>query len=374
MEAIGKLTGGVAHDFNNLLQVISGNLQLLLKDVAGNERASQRVENALSGVGRGSRLASQLLAFGRRQPLEPKVVNAGRLVSGMGDMLRRTIGEGIEVEAMVSGGLWNTLIDPGQLENAVLNLAINARDAMGDEGKLTIEVGNAFLDDAYVLQHTDVAAGQYVVLAVSDTGTGIPPEIMNQVFEPFFSTKPHGKGTGLGLSMVYGFVKQSRGHVAIYSEPDQGTAVRMYLPRADSAADAVAPAAASEPVARGVETILLVEDDNLVRRFVRQQLADLGYQVLVAASGPEALPFLASGATIDLLFTDVVMPGGMTGRQLAEAARSMRPGLRVLFTSGYTENVIVHAGRLDPDARLLSKPYRRVDLARRIRDALDDAD
>ncbi|MER2536450.1 MAG: response regulator [Rhizobiaceae bacterium] len=372
MEAIGKLTGGVAHDFNNLLQVISGNLQLLLKDVAGNERASQRVENALSGVGRGSKLASQLLAFGRRQPLEPKVVNAGRLVSGMGDMLRRTIGEGIEVETMVSGGLWNTLIDPGQLENAVLNLAINARDAMGDEGKLTIEVGNAFLDDAYVLQHTDVAAGQYVVLAVSDTGTGIPAEIMNQVFEPFFSTKPHGKGTGLGLSMVYGFVKQSGGHVKVYSELGHGTTVKLYLPRSSESEDWPANVA-SGPVTGGTETVLVAEDDDEVRATVLELLSDLGYRVLTARDAASALSVVESGIPIDLLFTDVVMPGTMRSPELARKARERLPDIAVLFTSGYTENSIVHGGRLDAGVDLLSKPYTREALARKIRHVLSNA-
>ncbi|WP_246205425.1 hybrid sensor histidine kinase/response regulator [Microvirga arsenatis] len=368
MEALGQLTGGVAHDFNNLLQVISGNLQLLAKDIAGNVRAETRVQNALAGVSRGSKLASQLLAFGRRQPLEPKVVNIGRFIKGMDDMLRRTLGEEIEVETVVSGGLWNAQVDPGQIENAILNLAINARDAMNGQGRLTIEAGNALLDDRYALQH-DVAAGQYVMLAITDTGCGIPPEILDRVFDPFFSTKPEGKGTGLGLSMVYGFVKQSGGHIKIYSEVGQGTTVRIYLPRVYEQEDVLTDLRTA-PVRGGSETILVVEDDEDVRETAVALLSDLGYRVLKARDATSALSIIESGLEIDLLFTDVVMPGPLRSPELARKARARLPHIAVLFTSGYTENAIVHGGRLDPGVELLAKPYLREDLARKIRHVL----
>jgi signal transduction histidine kinase/DNA-binding response OmpR family regulator len=368
MDAIGKLTGGVAHDFNNLLQVVGGNLQLLAKDIAGNERAETRVRNALAGVSRGSRLASQLLAFGRRQPLEPKVVNIGRFVKNMDDMLRRALGEQVEVETVIAGGLWNTLVDPGQIENAILNLAINARDAMDGHGRLTIEAGNAMLDDDYALGH-DVEAGQYVMLAVTDTGSGIAPEVLERVFEPFFSTKPEGKGTGLGLSMVYGFVKQSGGHIKIYSELGHGTTVKIYLPRAQQSEDMLADTV-GVPVRGGDETILVVEDDEEVREIAVSLLADLGYRILKAKDAQSALSVIESGARIDLLFTDVVMPGPLRSPELARKARERIPGIAVLFTSGYTENAIVHGGRLDPGVELLSKPYTREALARKIRHVL----
>jgi signal transduction histidine kinase/DNA-binding response OmpR family regulator len=369
MESIGKLTGGVAHDFNNLLQVISGNLQLLGKDVAENGRAKERISNALAAVERGSRLASQLLAFGRRQPLEPKVVNIGRLVTGMDDMLRRALGEEIEVETMVSGGLWNTFADPIQIENALLNLAINSRDAMDGAGKLTIEVGNAFLDDSYSRIHPEVTAGQYVVLAVTDTGSGMTQEIMQQAFEPFFSTKPEGKGTGLGLSMVYGFAKQSGGHVKIYSEIGEGTTLKLYLPRSLQSEDRVTTTDAV-PATGGTETILVAEDDEGVRATVIEMLSDLGYHVLKAKDAQSALTVIESGAHIDLLFTDVVMPGPLRSPELARMARERLPDIAVLYTSGYTENSIVHGGRLDPGLELLSKPYTREELARKIRHVL----
>ncbi len=366
METVGKLTGGVAHDFNNLLQVVAGNLHLLSKAVAGNERAERHVANALAGVGRGAKLSSQLLAFARRQPLEPKVVHLGRLVQGMEDMLQRSLGEEIELETVASGGLWNTSIDPAQVENAILNLAINARDAMDGNGKLTLEVGNAFLDETYARTHADVSPGQYVVLAVSDTGKGMPPEVMAQAFEPFFSTKPEGKGTGLGLSMVYGFVKQSGGHVKIYSEPGHGTTVKLYLPRTLQKADAL-PSIDFEPVTGGTETILVAEDDDAVRATVIEILGDLGYRILKANDAASALAILESGVPIDLLFTDVVMPGALRSPELARRARELQPGIAVLFTSGYTENAIVHGGRLDAGVDLIGKPYTQDALARKIR-------
>lgn len=366
MEAVGKLTGGIAHDFNNLLQVVAGNLQLLMKDVGGNERAGQHLRNALAGVARGSKLASQLLSFGRRQPLAPKIVNLGRFVRGMDDMLRRALGEGIEVETVTSAGLWNTLVDTSQVENAILNLAINARDAMNGHGKLTIEAGNAALTDDYAAGHVGSEPGQYVMLAVTDTGAGIAPEILEHVFEPFFTTKPEGQGTGLGLSMVYGFVKQSNGHIRIYSEPGLGTTVRIYLPRAHQAED-LATETDAGPVIGGTETILVVEDDEDVRNTVVELLSDLGYGILKAKDAQSALAIVESGAPIDLLFTDVVMPGPLASPELARKTRERLPDVAVLFTSGYTDNAIVHAGRLDPGIELLSKPYTREALARKIR-------
>ena len=374
MESIGNLTGGVAHDFNNLLQVISGNMQLLSNDLAGNARAEQRLQNAMAGVARGSKLASQLLAFGRRQPLAPKVVNIGRLVRNMDDILRRALGEAIEVETIVAGGLWNTFIDPSNVENAILNLAINARDAMDGSGRLTIEAGNAFLDDKYAANYSDVTAGQYVILAVTDTGVGMTREILDQVFEPFFTTKPEGKGTGLGLSMVYGFVKQSGGHINIYSEPGQGTTIKLYLPRSTQSEDRLVDIE-SGPITGGSETILVAEDDEAVRETVVALLSDLGYRVLKARDAQSALTVIESGMAIDLLFTDVVMPGPMKSPELARQARERLPDISVLFTSGYTENSIVHSGRLDEGVELLSKPYTREALARKIRYVLskDDA-
>ena len=368
MEAIGNLTGGVAHDFNNLLQVISGNLQLLAKDIAGNDRAERRVSNALAGVSRGAKLASQLLAFGRRAALEPKVVNIGRFVSGIDDMLRRALGEGIEIETIVAGGLWNTFIDPAQIENALLNLAINARDAMDGNGKLTIEAGNASLDDTYARAH-QIAAGQYVMLAVTDTGSGMPADVVAQAFEPFFSTKPEGKGTGLGLSMVYGFVKQSGGHVRIYSEVGSGTTIKLYLPRADQRED-VLVAHETAPISGGAETILVAEDDAEVRSTVVETLRDLGYRVLTATDAASALTVIESGVAIDMLFTDVVMPGALKSPELARKAKERLPDIAVLFTSGYTENAIVHGGRLDLGVELLSKPYSRETLARKVRQVM----
>ncbi len=371
MEAIGQLTGGVAHDFNNLLQVIAGNLQLLSKDLVGHEHARRRITNALAGVERGAKLASQLLAFGRKQALEPRVVNIGHFVSGIEDMLRRTLGEGIEIETIRGGGLWNVSVDPTQIENAILNLAINARDAMEGQGKLTIEVGNAFLDDNYARLQSDVKAGQYVMLAVTDTGSGMPAEIIDQVFEPFFSTKPVGRGTGLGLSMVYGFVKQSAGHIKIYSEVGHGTTIKLYFPRVHQQEDQLA-GSDTGPVTGGSETILVAEDDEQVRDTVVEMLVDLGYRVLKAKDAAAALTIIESGIHIDLLFTDVVMPGALKSADVARQAKVRQPHLAVLFTSGYTENSIVHGGKLDAGVELLSKPYTRDALARKLRHVLSN--
>ncbi|WP_038960224.1 hybrid sensor histidine kinase/response regulator [Bradyrhizobium japonicum] len=369
LEAIGQLTGGVAHDFNNLLQVISGNLQLLSKDIAGNARAEMRVQSALAGVARGSKLATQLLAFARRQPLEPRVVNVGRLIKGMDELLRRAIGEEIEVETVVGGGLWNSLIDPDQLENAILNLAINARDAMNGEGRLTIEASNAFLDDEYVRHYDDLIAGQYVMIAVTDTGVGIPSDILERVYEPFFTTKAEGKGTGLGLAMVYGFLKQSGGHVKIYSEIGAGTTVKLYFPREMAIEDTLVSATSGD-IKGGEETVLVVEDDDEVREVAVSMLSDLGYRVVKARDAVAALAIVDSGIPIDLIFTDVMMPGTLRSPELARKAKERLPNVAVLFTSGYTQNAIVHGGRLDPGVELLAKPYTREALARKIRHVL----
>ncbi len=344
MEAIGKLTGGVAHDFNNLLQVIAGNLQLLARDIAGHEAGERRLRNALAGVTRGSKLASQLLAFGRRQPMRPKVVNLGRFIREMDDMLRRALGEEIEIETVISGGLWNTMVDPSQVENALLNLAINARDAMRGRGKLTIEAGNASLDAVYAAAHPDVRPGQYVMLAVTDTGSGMSGEVIEHAFEPFFTTKPEGQGTGLGLSMVWGVVKQSEGHIKIYSELGEGTTIRIYLPRSRQEEDRT-PETETAPAVGGTETILVVEDDEDVRNTVVDMLTDLGYRVLKARDAQSGWAIIESGVPIDLLFTDVVMPGPLRSPELARKARERLPDIAVLFTSGYTENAIVHGGR-----------------------------
>lgn len=371
MESLGKLTGGVAHDFNNLLQVISGNIQLLQKEFGDNERAQSRLINAMAGVERGAKLSGQLLAFGRRQPLEPRVISVGRMINSMGDMLRRVLGEEIEVETVISGGLWNTMVDPSQIENALLNLAINARDAMDGAGKLTLEVGNAYLDANYAADHDEVTAGQYVVIAVTDTGSGIAPEIIDKVFEPFFTTKTEGQGSGLGLSMVYGLIKQSGGHIKLYSEQGEGTTVKLYLPRTHAAEEVMRPVE-NGPVAGGTETVLVVEDDSAVRATVVEMMTDLGYKVLKAPDAASALAIVESGVPIDLLFTDVVMPGQLKSPELARRAQQAIPNLAVLFTSGYTENAIVHGGRLDAGVELLSKPYTRAALARRVRQVLAD--
>jgi PAS domain S-box-containing protein len=369
MEAIGNLTGGIAHDFNNLLQVIHGSLELLERDAGTLPKAAQRIANALTAVQRGSRLAQQLLAFGRRQPLQPKVVNVGRFVHGLEDMLRRTLGEQVEVRTLIAEGLGNTLVDPGQVENALLNLAINARDAMNGEGQLTIEASNVVLGAADAHSHDEEVPGPYVMLAVTDTGSGIPAEIMEQVFEPFFTTKPEGKGSGLGLSMVYGFVRQSGGHVRIHSTVGQGTTVRLYLPRV-MAEEAAPEAVHDDTVTGGAETVLVVEDDEAVRAVVIETVAGLGYKVLQAKDAQSALMVIESGLRIDLLFTDVVMPGPLRSTELAQRAQQVQPDIAVLFTSGYAESVIVHEGRLDAGVELLSKPYTREALGRKFRHVL----
>ncbi|MCQ4158390.1 CHASE3 domain-containing protein [Roseomonas sp. GC11] len=372
MEAVGQLTGGVAHDFNNLLQVVSANLDLMGRDLGPDHPVRRYLGHAISALARGARLTAQLLAFARRQPLDPRVLNPGRLVQDMADLLRRTLGERIAVEAVVAAGQWNALVDPGQLENALLNLALNARDAMPEGGKLTIEVGNSVLDQDYAGAHLEVEPGSYVMIAVSDTGSGMTPEVAARAYEPFFTTKGEGRGTGLGLSQVYGFVKQSGGHLKIYSEPGQGTTVKLYLPRS-LAAEEVPGGGVPGPVMGGTETVLVVEDDAEVREAVVEMLQDLGYRVLRAENAEAALTVVSSGVQVDLLFTDVVMPGPLPTREMVRRAQGQLPGMKVIYTSGYTANAIIHDGRLDREVQLLSKPYRREELARQVRRALGPA-
>jgi len=371
LEAVGQLTGSVAHDFNNLLTVIMGNSELLTRRLEGDSGLRALAEMTGTAAQRGAELTHRLLAFARRQPLEPKLVDVGKLVSGMDGLLRRTLSEDIDIEIVRGGGLWIVEVDPGQLELALLNLAINARDAMPGGGQLTVETANVWLNDAYVEENPGASPGQHVLVSVSDTGAGMPREVMDQAFEPFFTTKDVGKGSGLGLSMVYGFVKQSGGHIKIYSEMAEGTSVKLYFPRSFAEDAEIAGAVQEIRPAGGSERILVVEDDELVREHVISQLKGLGYRVTSAGNGPEALEVLKQLEDIDLLFTDIIMPAGIDGGELANQARKLRPGLRVLFTSGYTENAIVHSGRLDRGVQLLSKPYRLRELASKVRSVLD---
>ncbi|MDB5857336.1 MAG: sensory box protein [Ramlibacter sp.] len=371
LESLGQLTGGVAHDFNNLLTVILGNAGVLEEELHGDAQLAPLAPLAqvvVEAAQRGADLTRRLLAFARRQALEPRVVDINQLVGGMDTILRRTLGDHIVIDVDGAPGLWPALVDPMQLDNTLLNLCLNARDAMPGGGRLGILTGNVHLDDAGATRRREVKPGPYVMLAVSDTGTGIAPQHLDRVFEPFFTTKERGKGTGLGLAMTYGFLKQSGGHAEIESTPGRGTTVRLYLPRAAHAGEQLPeplPAVPRPARSRTPYRILLVEDDELVRRFASDQLIDLGYTVLQAQDGPQALAILVQDDAIDLLFTDVVMPG-MSGRELADLARAQRPALRVLYTSGYPEDAIVHDGRLDAGVQLLAKPYRREELARRV--------
>ncbi len=372
MEAVGQLTGGIAHDFNNMLAVVIGGLDMIGRRLARGEiDVARYLEAAREGAARAASLTQRLLAFSRQSPLSPEPVEGNRLIADLTDLLARTLGEGIAVETVLGAGLWRAEADRGQLENAIVNLAVNARDAMPDGGRLTIETGNAHVGDDYA-READMAAGQYVLIAVTDTGTGMSPDVLAKAFDPFFTTKPVGKGTGLGLSQVFGFVRQSRGHVRIYSEPDVGTTVRLYLPRFYGEAPTPRQRAALPPVRGGEphEIILVVEDEARVRNFSVEVLRDLGYTVVHADSGPSALEMLDAGQAVTLLFTDVVMPG-MTGRELADRAATMLPDLKILYTTGYTRNAVVHNGVLDPGTKLLSKPFGVDDLARKVRDALD---
>jgi PAS domain S-box-containing protein len=381
MEAIGQLTGGIAHDFNNLLTVVLGGLETisrqlaLLPPSAAATRIGKARDMALHGAQRAATLTRRLLAFARQQALVPKPLDINKLVGGMAEFLQRMLGETVALETVLLAGLWRTYADEHELENAVLNLVLNARDAMPDGGKVTIETANCYLDASYVATLLEpVAAGQYVMIAVADNGIGIDKATIERVFEPFFTTKEAGKGTGLGLSQVYGFVRQSAGHVKIYSEPGEGTAVKLYLPRhfAPEEHPDESDRATEANAASGAETILLAEDDEDLRNVTAETLTELGYRVLRASTGPGAIDLIDRRDRIDLLLTDVVMRGGMNGRELAEEAVRRRPGLKVLFTTGYTRNAIVHHGRLDPGVNLINKPYTPTELAARIRALLDE--
>jgi PAS domain S-box-containing protein len=372
MEVVGQLTGGIAHDFNNMLTVITGTIELLAEAVAENPKLAEMTGLISDAADRGVELTRSLLAFARKQPLQPCDVGINDLVLKSEKLIRPTLGEQIEIRSVLEDDIWPAFVDPGQLSTALLNLAINARDAMPDGGKLTLETHNVVFDDSDAGPDGEMQPGNYVMIAVSDTGTGIPRAIREKVFEPFFSTKEVGKGTGLGLSMVYGFVKQSKGHIRIYSEERHGSTFRIYLPRAVvSPSTRSAEIAPEIPMRGGNETILVVEDDALVRRHVTSQLQSLGYRTISAANATEALALADSGAAFDLLFSDVIMPGSMNGCQLAEALAKRGAPSRVLFTSGYPANALIHHGRLDPGILLLTKPYRRAALARMLRVALN---
>jgi PAS domain S-box-containing protein len=378
MEAIGQLTGGVAHDFNNLLTIVIGNLETAqrhLGDLTGGvaSRLKRSLDNAMRGAQRAATLTQRLLAFSRQQPLDPKPLDLNQFIAAEVEFLQRSLGETIEVEAVGRAGLWPVEVDAHQLEAALLNLAVNARDAMPNGGKLTIETGNAFLDQDYCSINPEVIPGQYAMIAVSDNGTGMTANVVERAFEPFFSTKSAGQGTGLGLSQVYGFIKQSKGHIKIYSEVGEGTSVKIYLPRLlqhiDRGDEEMQAGEAVEGA--GNETILVVEDDRDVRAYLVELLRDLNYRVLGAHDAVSALGLIENGEIhIDLLLTDVVLPG-MNGRQLAEQAKNRRPDLKVLFTTGYSRNAIVHQGRLDPGVAMIQKPITQERLAARVRDLLD---
>ena len=372
MEAVGRLTGGIAHDFNNHLTVISSNIELLQHRLPqGSESLTRLTTAAMAGVQRAATLTHRLLAFSRQQPLDPEALDIGRLVSGMSDLLRRSLGEDIAIETVLPAGLWQTRVDANQLENVLLNLAVNSRDAMPHGGKLVIETANAHLDESYAAAHAEVSPGQYVMLSVSDTGTGMSPDVIERAFEPFFTTKPLGQGTGLGLSMVYGFVKQSGGHVAIQSEPGQGTTIKVYLPRFLRAVEAPKAAAVRTSAQPGKETILVVEDDEHVRRASVEALREIGYQVLEAGDAMDGVRLIVDRGGIDLLFTDVGLPGGVNGRALADAARKAQPGLLVLFTTGYVREAARQTEVREQGLYFIAKPFTLTALAQKIRDVLD---
>ena len=370
MEAVGQLTGGVAHDFNNLLTIIIGNIGIAKRGVV-EARAERALDNALVGAERAAQLTQRLLAFSRRQPLNPRVLDVNKLILSISDLLTRTLGENIKLETISGAGLWKVEADASEMESTLLNLALNARDAMPEGGKLTIETSNAYLDDEYCRQQEDLTPGQYILIAISDSGSGMSAETIDRAFEPFFTTKEAGKGTGLGLSQVYGFMKQSNGHVKIYSEPGEGTTIKLYLPRreGDEAAVSGDDQAGSD---RGrEETILIVEDDDGVRQYASEILRDLNYQVIEAKDSASALRLLEANKKFDLLLTDVVLPG-KNGRELATEIDRRRPGTKILFMTGYSRNAIVHHGRLDPGTELIQKPLIERDLARKIRQVLDN--
>jgi signal transduction histidine kinase len=378
MEALGQLTGGVAHDFNNMLAIIVGNLDMLIRRLSGQEKLLSLAENALSGANRAAALTKGLLAFSRQQPLDPKPTDVNKCVADMSELLRRSLGEHIAVETVLGGGLWRAFVDPPQLESAILNLAVNARDAMAEAGvqrgkaggRLTIETSNAFLDKTYADAHEEVESGQFVLVAITDTGGGMTPDVMERAFDPFFTTKRLGEGTGLGLSQVHGFLKQSRGHIKLYSELGVGTTVKLYLPR-DTQGAALDEPLAPRPIEAvgGPYTVLIAEDDPGVRSFAVSAARELGYKVIEADGATLALERLAQRPEITLLLTDVVMPGA-NGRQLVDAALGLRPDLKVIYMTGYTRNAIVHNGVLDAGTRLLTKPFTLEQLDRELRDAL----
>ncbi|HEV7439942.1 MAG TPA: ATP-binding protein, partial [Methylobacterium sp.] len=373
MEAVGQLTGGLAHDFNNLLAGISGSLELMQTRMAqGRLNELDRYMVVAQGAAkRAAALTHRLLAFSRRQTLDPKPTHVNRLVADLEEMIRRTVGPAIAVEVVGAAGLWPALVDPNQLENALLNLCINARDAMPDGGRITIETGNTWMDERGARQH-DMPPGQYLSVCVTDTGTGMSPEVTARAFEPFFTTKPIGEGTGLGLSMIYGFARQSGGQVRIYSEVGDGTTVCIYLPRYDGEADAdrISPARTDAPRAERDETVLIVDDEPSVRMLVTEVLEDLGYTAIEAGDSAAGLRILQSDARIDLLVTDVGLPGGMNGRQMADAARTKRPELKVLFITGYAENAAVGNGHLELGMQVLTKPFALEVLASRIKEMI----
>jgi signal transduction histidine kinase len=373
MEAVGQLTGGIAHDFNNLLTVITGAAEILSDAVTGQPELATTVAMIDEAAQRGAELTQRLLAFARKQPLQPRATDTNELVSTAVKLLRPTLGENIEIESMLEEHAWRALVDPGQLTAAIVNLAVNARDAMPNGGKLTLETGNVRLDESYAEANPEVSPGAYAMIAVSDNGTGIPAAIIDKVFDPFFTTKEVGKGTGLGLSMVYGLVKQSGGHIKIYCEDGHGTCIKLYLPHAVGRDVEFFGTATAVPIERGTETILVVEDDPLVRNYAIAQLRALGYRTIPAANADEALALVDQGTPCDLLFTDVIMSGSKNGRELADDLARRRPEIKVLYTSGYSQSAIVHNGRLDPGVLLLTKPYRRSELARMIRTALNGA-
>jgi PAS domain S-box-containing protein len=375
MEAIGQLTGGIAHDFNNLLTGIIGSLEMLNTRISQGriEEVGRYVAAARGAARRAAALTHRLLAFARRQPLDPKPTDVNRLVAGMEELIRRTMGPAVEVEVVGAAGLWATLVDPNQLENALLNLCINARDAMPGGGRLTIETANRWLDER-AAQQRDLPHGQYVSLCVTDTGTGMPPEVAARIFDPFFTTKPAGQGTGLGLSMIHGFARQSGGQVRVYTEVGQGTMMCLYLPRHHGFKEADASAEAAEvPRSAAGETVLVVDDEPTVRMLVADVLEELGYVAVEAGDAATGLGVLQSERRVDLLVTDVALPGGMDGRQLAEVARAARPGLPVLFITGYAENALVGNGQLEPGMQVMTKPFNVDALARRIRNLLAKA-
>jgi PAS domain S-box-containing protein len=370
MDAVGQLTGGIAHDFNNILTVITGTIGILADAVTGDPQLVAIAKMIDEAAERGANLTKHLLAFARRQPLQPREVDVNTLILETVKLLRPTLGEHIQIDPLLAEDASTALVDPSQLTTAILNLALNARDAMPTGGKLALETNNVYLDEGYADMHSEVTAGNYVMVAVSDTGSGIPAADLDKVFDPFFTTKEVGKGTGLGLSMVFGFAKQSNGHIKIYSEEGHGTTVKLYLPRATGLHATAVESLAPSGIEGGHEIVLVVEDDALVRRYVITQIESLGYTTLEASNAAEAMTIIDTAATIDLLFTDVIMPGSMNGRQLVDEALKQRPALKTLFTSGYTENAIVHHGRLDSGVLLLAKPYRKTDLARMLRQAL----